>query len=140
MALYSREQKAHLSLKFQDKIVNISPHFNKGGFFQKNDVLIEIEDRIYKAAVTVAKSDLLSSKLTLEKERIRVKNYENDLISAKSELAKAELSLIEEKARGQQAKEDWNRLNPSKEPDKLVLREPQLFSAETVVVAAEGEE
>ena len=120
------------------QIVMVSPNFREGGFFQKGEVLVSIEDRVYRAAVTVAESDLLSAKLALEQEKIRVANYESDRITAESELALAQLEIVEEEARSRQAEQDWYRSFPDKEADDLVLRRPQLNRAKAALQAAEA--
>ncbi len=94
------------------KIVSISPTFVAGGFFQAGDVLMEIDPSDYQAA----------------------------LISAEANLANAEAQLAEEQARSEQAKKDWESLNgpinsSGKQPNTLVLREPQLAQAEANIKA-----
>ena len=53
--------------------------FREGGFFEKGDVLLKLDDRDHQAEVKSAQANLLT----------------------------AEQSLLEEKARGQQALTDW---------------------------------
>ena len=62
------------------KIISISANFRAGGFFEAGEELIALEDRVYKAAITVAESELVSARLALEQEKIRVKNYQNELV------------------------------------------------------------
>lgn len=119
------------------KVEMVSPNFREGGFLKKGEVFVEIQDRVYRAAVTVAESDLLTAKLALEQEKIRVANYESDRVTAESQLAIAQLELVQEEARSRQAEEDWNRSHPDKEADDLVLRKPQLKTAKASVQAAE---
>ena len=120
------------------RIVDVSPNFREGGFFEKGEVLVTIDDRDYQGAITMAESALLSSRLDLEQERLRVKNYETDLSLAQSDLARAQQNLAEETARANQAREDWERMNPKKQPDDLVVRKPQLAAAASSLKSIES--
>ena len=120
-----------------------------------------------KAEVTVAKSMLAKARLAYEQEKIRAQNRESEVTMAVSTLAKAKLALAEqqiadkdkaasvriagadvakakllfeeEKARARQALENWKSLGDSDPPGDLVLRKPQLVSAEAAVAAAEAQ-
>ncbi|NMP15006.1 efflux RND transporter periplasmic adaptor subunit [Thalassotalea sp. Y01] len=92
------------------QIVAIDDSFRDGGFFEKGDVLVRIDDRDYRAEMKIAESNLLS----------------------------AEQALSEEKARVQQAEQDWTRLGNSDQAPDLVLRKPQLMAAEAQVYAAKA--
>lgn len=91
-------------------IVKVAPSFRDGGFFNKGDVLVEIDDR----------------------------DYELELINASANLAQAKAALANEQARSIQAKENWESLNLNEEPTDLVLRKPQLAQAEADVASAEA--
>ena len=93
------------------RIVSISPHFREGGFFEKEEILLEIE------------------KL----------DYESAFIVATSQLAQARRVLEEEKARGEQAAENWRRLGKGGQPSEMVLRVPQREEAEARIKAAEAD-
>ena len=93
------------------RIVSISPNFREGGFFEKGEVLVNIEKLDYEAA----------------------------LIMANSQLAQAKRSLQEEKARGNQAAENWRRLGKRGTPSEMVLRIPQREEAEARIRAAEAD-
>ena len=93
------------------RITSISPHFRAGGFFEKDEVLLQIE------------------KL----------DYESALIIATSQLAQARRVLEEEKARGEQAAENWRRLGKRGQPSEMVLRIPQRDEAEARIKAAEAD-
>ncbi|MGQ8366840.1 efflux RND transporter periplasmic adaptor subunit [Glaciecola sp. 1036] len=99
-----------LSSQVSGQILSVSDNFREGGFFDKGEVLVLIDDRDLKATVQSA--------------------------SAALELAKQ--ALIEEMARGEQAVEDWKRLGGNEEPNALVLRQPQLATAKADVAAAEA--
>jgi RND family efflux transporter MFP subunit len=88
----------------------VSDEFREGGFFEKGDVLLKLDDRDHQAEVKSAQANLLT----------------------------AEQSLLEEKARGQQALTDWKRLGGSSQASSLVLREPQLAAAQAQVLSAQA--
>jgi len=90
------------------RIVSISPNFREGAFFEKDDVLLEVDDS----------------------------DYQTELIVAEAQLAQAELNEYEELARYEQAKLDWERLNPGQEANPLTLREPQLRQARAATASA----
>ncbi len=90
------------------EVVNISERFREGGFFNKGDVLLTIDNRDYIADVNIAKA----------------------------ELAFNEVALKEEQAQAKQASDDWQRLRPDTPASDLVLRLPQLRYAEANVLAA----
>ena len=93
------------------QITHINEQFREGGFFEKGQVLVELDDRDYKAEVKVARAGLLSAQQT----------------------------LLEEQARAEQAKIDWQRLNSDKPANDLVLRKPQLEAAKAKVLSAQAQ-
>jgi len=101
---------SNLIPEVRGRIVSIGDNFQEGAFFEKGDVLIEIE-----------KSD-----------------YETELIVADAAYAQADLRLAEEQARSAQAKRDWERLNPGEPAGRLTLREPQLKQAAAAVASAQA--
>ena len=92
------------------QIIEVSDDFREGGFFEKGDILLKLDDRDHQAEVKSAQANLLT----------------------------AEQGLLEEKARGQQAITDWKRLGGSNQASSLVLREPQLAAAEAEVLSAQA--
>ncbi len=92
------------------RIVRISPNFQEGAFFEKGEVLLEIDDRDYVTELTVAEAAL----------------------------AQAELTLSQETARYEQAKRDWERLNPGAAANELTLREPQIRQARAAAASAQA--
>jgi len=96
-----------LSAQVSGRIIRVADNFIEGGFFDKGDVLVEIE------AV----------------------DYETDLLLAQAELAQAQASLDEEIARGQVAEKEWSSFN-SGTPPELGLRKPQLAREQALVKAA----
>lgn len=89
----------------------VNPQFRAGGFFNKGDVLIQLDERDFVAEVKVAQADLIST----------------------------QQSLAEEEARVEQAKVDWERLGNGTEASALVLRKPQLEAAKARLLSAEAE-
>jgi RND family efflux transporter MFP subunit len=92
------------------QIIQISENFRAGGFFEKGEVLIELDDRDLKAEVQIAQANLFS----------------------------AEQLLSEEQARVAQAKQDWKRLGQGETAPDLVLRKPQLLAAQAKVYSAQA--
>ncbi len=92
-------------------VVEVSPRFNPGSFFKAGDLLLKIDPRDYRAAITIAESNL----------------------------AQARLRLAQEQARAEQARRDWERLGEPGEPNQLALRKPQLQSEQAAVAAAEAQ-
>ena len=102
------------------QIIKISDAFNEGGFFQKGDVLVTLDDRDYRA----------------------------DLNIAKATLSQANQALIEERAESDIAYKDWqqyqslpNQQKPSdlQKPTALSLRTPQLEAAKAAVLSAQAQ-
>ncbi|WP_462165212.1 efflux RND transporter periplasmic adaptor subunit [Pseudoalteromonas xiamenensis] len=101
-----------LQSQVSGEVVWLSSQFREGGFFNQGDVLVKLDDRDYQAKVQTAKANVMS----------------------------ADQALIEEKARGEQALQDWLRLgNQGKTPSALVLRKPQLAAAEAKLLSAKAE-
>jgi RND family efflux transporter MFP subunit len=92
------------------QITGVSEQFRDGGFFEKGDILIQLDDRDYTSEVKVSQASLLS----------------------------ANQVLLEEKARVDQAQADWKRLGNGKKANALVLRQPQLEAAKAQVLSAQA--
>ena len=92
------------------EITSINDSLRTGGFFEKGDVLLNIDRRDYLANVKIAEGTLLDAKQ----------------------------ALIQEQARAAQALEDWQRLGNQGEAPALVLRQPQLAAAEARVASAQS--
>ncbi len=92
------------------KIIKLSPKFKEGAFFDKGDILLQIDDSDFLNAVTVAKSDVEQKKLQLE----------------------------EELARAKVAKKDWSLLDTEKPPSDLVSRKPHIANAKAALDAAKA--
>lgn len=79
------------------EIIYLSESFVRGGFVNKGDILARIDPS----------------------------DYDADLIDAKANLASARASLVQEKAFGKVAEEEWKRIKDGI-PSELSLRKPQL--------------
>jgi multidrug efflux system membrane fusion protein len=93
------------------KVVEVSPNFKPGGFFEKGEVLLKLDPIDYETAVVIAKAAV----------------------------AQAASLLAEEQARAEQALENWKALGRSGEPGALVLRKPQVVKAQADVEAAKAQ-
>ncbi len=92
------------------RVMRIAQNFQEGAFFEEGDVLLEIDDRDYVAELTVAEAAQ----------------------------AQADLNLAQEEARYDQAKRDWDRLNPGLQAAELALREPQIRQARAAAASAKA--
>ncbi|QTN33499.1 efflux RND transporter periplasmic adaptor subunit [Akkermansiaceae bacterium] len=92
-------------------VLSILPAFEDGAFFKQGDVLLELDPADLETAV----------------------------FASESRLARAEAALIQEQARGKQARLNWDEIAPGEAPSPLVLRIPQLREAEANVSAAQAE-
>jgi membrane fusion protein, multidrug efflux system len=92
------------------RIVGVAEALREGSFFLGGDLLLQLETTDYETAVVIARG----------------------------QVAQAELALAEERARGEQALENWRRLGQQGEPSPLVRRVPQLADAEARLSAAEA--
>jgi RND family efflux transporter MFP subunit len=93
------------------KVVKISPVLVDGGAFDKGDVLLRIDPRDYKIAVTLAKA--------------RLKDAESQFVLAREESAAA--------------REEWKELHGDNAPPPLVAKEPQLAAASAQLDASRAE-
>lgn len=98
-----------LSSEVSGRILKVSPNFRPGGFFKKDEVLLEIDPA----------------------------DYEAELALEKSNLAQAELNLEQEQAQSEQAAIDWKDLGRG-EPTSLALREPQIRQAKAALESAKA--
>jgi len=99
-----------LSSQVGGKIFEVSPRFEAGGLFKKDEVMLSIEEADYKAALAAAEATLAGAREQLELEQ----------------------------ARAEQGRRDWERLGRGTEPDALVLRVPQLRRARANLASAEA--
>jgi RND family efflux transporter MFP subunit len=83
------------------QVVEVSDKFRDGAFFEKDDVLLVIDDADYLAQLTIAQAELKQNEFTYE----------------------------DESARSKLAIQDWYNQGNKKEPPSLVARKPQLNSS-----------
>ncbi|MGF1642032.1 MAG: efflux RND transporter periplasmic adaptor subunit [Thiotrichales bacterium] len=100
--------QTELVAEVSGRITEISKQFVEGGFFEQGDVLLRVDARDYTNQVTIAEA----------------------------EYAQQQLNLAQERARADQARRDWDKLGEAGRPSDLVLRKPQLASAEAAAAAA----
>lgn len=105
----ARTQSA-LIPEVRGRILSVSPSFRPGGFFEKGELLVEIDPS----------------------------DYETDLVVADAALAQMELRYAEEKVRAERAELDWKRLGNEDEAPELVLRLPQMRQAEANLASAQA--
>jgi RND family efflux transporter MFP subunit len=89
-------------------VKSVSPAFEDGAFFEKDEVLLELDPSDLKALMT----------------------------ASESRLARAEAALAQEEARAKQARLNWDDIGYKEDPSPLVLRVPQLKEARANVSAA----
>jgi RND family efflux transporter MFP subunit len=104
------KRQINLVAQVSGLIVKVDKQFYDGNFFDKNSVLIEIDDR----------------------------DYRTELLSAKLRLAQAQRNLAEEKGRVRQARREWKDLG-NQEANELFLRTPQLNEANSAEEYAQSE-
>jgi len=94
------------------KVVAINPNVKNGGFVRAGETLITIDPRDYELAVQ----------------------------RAEAEVARAEVELDLEKAEAEVSRQEWEQLNPGKEPPSpLIVREPQIRQAQTRLEATKAQ-
>jgi RND family efflux transporter MFP subunit len=93
------------------KVIEVSPNFKPGGFFEKDEVLLKLDPVDYETAVVVANAVV----------------------------AQAESLLAEEEAKSAQALENWKALGRSGEPGALGLRKPYVVKAKADVASAKAQ-
>lgn len=102
----------NLTAQVGGRITKTSESFVNGGAFEKNDVLLNIEDTDYRLAVT----------------------------RATARVAQAEQALRQESAESDLARRDWEELGGDGNPSDLTLRKPQLAQAQADFNAAKADE
>ena len=97
----------------QGKVISVSKNMKTGGFFKKGQVLFAIDPREYELRVQ----------------------------AAEAEVKRQELNLAREEADSEVALNEWrsfSKNNPDSEPGDLVLRKPQIATAQAAVEAAKA--
>ncbi|WP_068544819.1 efflux RND transporter periplasmic adaptor subunit [Thalassotalea crassostreae] len=94
------------------QITYVSPKLRVGGYFEKDELILEVDPITYKV----------------------------DVLQAESRLESMQAAYIEEEARAQQAEDEWGLTGrPVSEAPVLALRLPQLQKAKADVKAAEAD-
>jgi RND family efflux transporter MFP subunit len=99
--------ESNLISQVSGQVVEVSPKFANGGFFEKGDLLLRIDPR----------------------------DYELGLAVANAEVAQARMLYAQEEEESEVAINEWSRIGESEASD-LVLRKPQLAQARAAVDAA----
>lgn len=103
------KREIELVAQVAGQIVSVQDNFVAGGFFAKNEKLIQIDDRDYQVAV----------------------------LQAKAQVAAAQQRVAEEEGLARQAKREWRDLGNQRAND-LFMRKPQLAAAKANLASAEG--
>ncbi|MEQ1635523.1 MAG: efflux RND transporter periplasmic adaptor subunit [Methylococcales bacterium] len=91
------------------KIIKLHANFVVGGFFARNEVLLEIDPR----------------------------DYDYALVQAQAQISEAKRQLAMEEAQAEQARNEWDALGEGA-PTPLAMRKPQLAEAKAKLKAAEA--
>ena len=101
-----------LTAQVGGRIIDVSSSFVDGGAFNKDEVLVRIEDADFRLALT----------------------------RAKARVAQAQQALGQEQAEADLARQDWQELGDGSRPSDLTLRLPQLAQAKANFDAAKADE
>ena len=93
------------------RVVTVSPSLKGGGYFDRDELLVAIDPRDYRLAVT----------------------------RGEAQVASAQLRLATVEAEAAVATKDWEELGRPGEPSALLLRRPQLAEARSALAAAEAD-
>ncbi|MEO0442201.1 MAG: efflux RND transporter periplasmic adaptor subunit [Pseudomonadota bacterium] len=104
------QRQINVVAEVSGRVVKVSKHFIAGGFFNADEVLVQLDDR----------------------------DYQFQLINARSQVAAAERELALERGRARQAQREWRDLG-SAEANALSLRKPQVKAAQAALVSAKAE-
>lgn len=105
--------QSHLVPEVSGQVLEVSPSFVEGGFFEKDDVLLRLDRTDFELA----------------------------LAAARARVEQAGLSLAREEAEAAIARQEWEALGEENEgqPSPLTLREPQLASARAQLEASRAD-
>ena len=90
------------------RVIDVSPSFIAGGFFEEGDLLLRIDPYDYQQALVLARADV----------------------------ARAQLRVAQEEAEAEVARDEWSDLGDGGAATPLTLREPQLAEARSTLEAA----
>jgi len=140
-------RRINLTTQVAGEVVEVASEFVAGGRFERGDLLLRLDPRDYRHAVTSAESNLKEAERALAVERGQARQAErewrdlgnaeaNALFLRKPQLAAAELAV--ERGQARQAEREWRDLGNA-EANALFLRKPQLAAAELSVEAARAQ-
>jgi len=104
------QRKTLIAAEVSGRVMTVSPKFEVGEAFKEGEFLLEIDSSDYEAARA----------------------------SAAAEVENAKLLIVTEEAVAKQKAKEWKSFGKSEDPPDLVLRVPQLKSANARLVAAEA--
>lgn len=102
--------QSFLTSQVSGVVTEISESLRGGRFFNKGDILLQLDDRDYLA----------------------------DLKISQANVADARQALSQEQAQSKQAEIDWQRLGNQQPANDLVLRKPQQLAAQATLASAEA--
>lgn len=106
----SPRTESELFSQVSGQVIEVSPQFAPGGFFERGEVLVKADPRDYELALS----------------------------RWKAQIAQAELRLAQEEEEASIAQEEWKRLGKKEQANPLVLREPQLAEAKASLKGAQA--
>jgi RND family efflux transporter MFP subunit len=108
-------QETSILSEVNGRIIEVSPAFTVGGFFDKDEILLRIDPR----------------------------DYDTNLLRAEASVKSAESILAQEKGAAKVAEREWQKLpkgsQRSQEAKDLYLRKPQLAQAQAQMLAAQAD-
>ncbi len=106
------QTQTSLVAEVSGKVLEISPHFQAGNYFDKGETLLKLD----------------------------AANYTNAIVIAEGDLAQKQLALQEQQAQATLAQRDWNLLdgNASRPQSDLAARRPHIAAAQAAIAAAEA--
>ncbi|QTR49935.1 efflux RND transporter periplasmic adaptor subunit [Candidatus Thiothrix anitrata] len=106
------QTQTSLVAEVSGKVLEISPNFQAGNYFDKGETLLKLDAANYSNAITIAAGDL----------------------------AQKQLALQEQQAQAKLAQRDWNLLdgNASRPQSDLAARRPHIAAAQAAINAAEA--
>ena len=103
------KRRINLVSEVSGRVIHVASQFDDGGFVQQGELLVQLDDRDYRA----------------------------QFLDAQARLASAEQLLAQEQGRSKQARQEWRDIG-SQEANELFLRVPQLNAAKAEVASAQA--
>ncbi|MGB5599374.1 MAG: efflux RND transporter periplasmic adaptor subunit, partial [Thiothrix litoralis] len=70
--------QTNLVAEVSGKVLEISPNFQEGGYFNQGDTLLKLDAANYTNAITIAEGDLAQKQLTLQEQQAQAKLAQQD--------------------------------------------------------------